>query len=289
MTPEDYAAFLRKAFDAYIDIHVLGTDAPTTRSYLPYGTVDLDAIKWHGLGGLLVKDELRELTNNLNAWLSALRSWQVWLLVCDRYSKDEQWELEHAFITPVATYCLFQPSAIRDTFTFVVTNGIHQVLLAVDSTYKDRLPLDRAPWEPPTYPSRRRKEKQLESIVNRWSEGHQFLQNLCCLDDKATRNATYDFRNRASHGIAPRFSLGMTHAVTRAITQATRLEDRGDGMFHDVPVPGAQAVSYSYGGMQPLDLKRVLETNMEQFELAAACFDNYVSMLKAASSGAISK
>ncbi|WP_406626014.1 hypothetical protein [Acidovorax sp. SDU_ACID1] len=157
MTPDEYDEFLKKAFEAYLRVRAQEACQPS-RAYLPYNVVDLSAPRWSAMGDMLIKDELRELTNILNAWLGTLRHWHAWLTVSQGYSDEDTWQLEYEFIAPLATYCLFQPSAIRDTFTFVVTNGMHQVLLATDSSYKDRLILDQAPWEERKYPTRRKKK-----------------------------------------------------------------------------------------------------------------------------------
>lgn len=279
MTPEEHESLLKRAFDAYLSVRGQPGCIPS-RPYLPYGTVDLKGLRWPTMGDMLIEDELRELTNNLNAWLGALRRWHAWQIVMDDYSEDERWELEHEFVTPLATYCLFQPSALRDTIIFVVTNGMHQVLRSVERSYPDRLELDQAPWEKPSYPTRRKKEAQLAHIVARWPEGALLLAALRKLDDQSNRHATSDFRNRASHSIAPRFSRGITRTVTRAVVQATRMEPKGDGYFHAVAVPGQISISYGFGGTDPLDLNQVREVNVQQFEVAVACFDHYVTLLK---------
>ncbi|MBN9368877.1 MAG: hypothetical protein J0H59_17860 [Comamonadaceae bacterium] len=278
MTPDEYDEFLKKAFEAYLRVRAQEACQPS-RAYLPYNVVDLSAPRWSAMGDMLIKDELRELTNILNAWLGTLRHWHAWLTVSQGYSDEDTWQLEYEFIAPLATYCLFQPSAIRDTFTFVVTNGMHQVLLATDSSYKDRLILDQAPWEERKYPTRRKKEEQLASVINRWPKGRSLLDNLRRLDDGTTRDATSDFRNRSSHSIAPRFSRGTTRMVTRTIEQATRMERRADGGCEWVPVSGKTAVCYGFGGTEPLDLDQVRQVNLAQFDIAVACFDLYLALL----------
>lgn len=281
MTPAEHQQFLRKAFDAFQLVRATPGHLPAG-DYLPYDIVDLRALNWRAMGWILVEDDLRELTNNLNAWLSALRRWHAWSEVALNHSEDERWELEHEFIAVIATYCLFQPSAIRDTITFVATQGIHQVLCATDATYEDRLPLDGEPWDKPSYPTRRKKEEQLQTIADRWPKGKQLLAALRQLDDAATRKATSDYRNRASHSIAPRFSRGVTRAVTRTIVQAAHIETDSDGRAERVPIPGKATVSYGFGGTEPLDLGQVRAVNLKQFEIAVACFHHYISLLKTA-------
>lgn len=156
---------------------------------------------------------------------------------------------------------------------------MHQVRLKVDATYKDQLPLDQDPWEKPGYPTRRKKEGQLRTIVQKWPESRALLEDLYRLDDMATRQATSDFRNRASHSIAPRFSRGITRTVTRTVVQATRIEVNGDGSFRDVPISGKTAVSYGIGGIEPLDLDHVYAVNLNQFDIAIRCFDSYIALL----------
>lgn len=281
MSPDQHQKFIKEAFDAFLEVRRCGECLPSC-SYLPYDIVDLTSLQWPTMGDMLIQDELRELTNNLNAWLDSLRRWHAWTIVARGYSEDDKWELEDEFITTIATYCLLKPSSIRDTFTLVATNGMHQVRLAVDPTYKDRLPLDRAPWDKPTYPPRRKKEDQLATVLQQWPESSAFLQSLRCLDDKATREATSNFRNLISHSIAPRFSSGVTRMVTRTVVQATKNEPRGDGCFNRVPIPDAIAIRYGFGGTGPLDLNKAWEINQAQFYVAVDCFNSYIAMLSSA-------
>lgn len=109
---DEYRVFLEKAFSAFLAVRANGYCLPDRR-YLQYDVVDFGGFQWPTMSSLLIEDELRELTNNLNAWLSALQRWHAWLIVARNYTEDDRWELEHEFIAPLATYCLFQPSAAR--------------------------------------------------------------------------------------------------------------------------------------------------------------------------------
>lgn len=203
-TPEQHESFLRQSFDAYLAARRRG-DLEPVRRYILYDAIDLSLVSRPPISFALVEDELRELTNNLNAWMGMLRLWHAWMIVAAELSDDDLWDIEIDFIIPLATFCLFQPSSVRDTFTLVATNGMHQVRLLVDADYADCLPLDQDPWMPPKYPNRRKKEGQLEAVLKPWPEGQALLESLQRLDDGATRRATADFRNRASHSIARGF------------------------------------------------------------------------------------
>lgn len=70
-TPEEYQAFLRTALNNFLAVRQ-GDGLEPARDYLPYNAVDFAQISWLTMRDVLVKDELRELTNSLNAWLGAL-------------------------------------------------------------------------------------------------------------------------------------------------------------------------------------------------------------------------
>ncbi len=90
---------------------------------------------------------------------------------------------------------------------------------------------------------------------------------------------TGDFRNRASHGIAPRFSVGITSTVTRTRQQATKLERQPDGTYKDMPVPGQLSTGYGVGGTEPLSMQQAWTANLAQFEHARRTFDAYIALL----------
>ncbi|WP_208457628.1 hypothetical protein, partial [Burkholderia gladioli] len=127
--------------------------------------------------------------------------------------------------------------------------------MLIDQQIPDHLVGDPVkPGGRPRYPSRREKEGQLTSMALRWPSGSAFIEAVTKLDGKANRDATSDFRNRASHAIAPRFSAGITSPVTRTVEQATGYEQQADGTFKDVPIDGT-TVSYGVGGIAPLDMR----------------------------------
>ena len=228
----------------------------------------------------LVKDELRELTNQLNHWLGNLRRWHAWNEVLKAESTDVRWEAEWGWVEPLAFYCMFQPSASRDRFIMVATNALHQIRMGLDPAVKDELLGDpTTPGDDRFFPTRRDKERQLKALAKPWTMGKAFIRALGQLDDRAYRALTGDFRNRASHGIAPRFSVGITSTVTRTRQQAMKLEQQPDGTYRDVPVPGQLSTSYGFGGTAPLSMRDAWTANLAQFEHARRTFDAYIALL----------
>ena len=228
----------------------------------------------------MVGGELRELTNEMNQWLGSLRRWHAWNEILGKHEQEVRWATEWEWVEPLAFQCMVQPSATRDRFIMVATNALHQVRMALDPTIKDELLGDPTrPEERRFFPSRRDKEHQLKELANRWPAGKAFIQTLGQLDDRGYRRVTADFRNRASHGIAPRFSVGYTAMVTRTRQQATRLEEQPNKRFMEVPVPDRMATSYGFGGTPPLSMEHAWETNRAQFDRARGTFDAYVRLL----------
>ena len=175
---------------------------------------------------------------------------------------------------------MFQPSASRDRFIMVATNALHQIRMGLDPAVKDELLGDpTTPGDDRFFPSRRDTERQLKVLANPWAMGKAFIQALGQLDDRGYRALTGDFRNRASHGIAPRFSVGITSTVTRTRQQAMKLEQQADGTYKDVPMPGQLSTSYGFGGTEPLSMQAAWTANLAQFEHARRTFDAYIALL----------
>jgi hypothetical protein len=231
----------------------------------------------------MVSGELSEATNLLHQWLRSLRHWNVWNELLQAEDSDFRWAAEWEWVEPLAFHCLFQPSATRDRFTLLATNALHQVRMAIDPTIKDELLGDpSAPGKRAVYPSRRAKESQLTAFANPFPAGKAFMQALRQLDDGTYRKGTVDFRNRASHGFAPRISVGITSMVTRERVQATTLERQADGRFLNVLVPDKMATSYGFGGIGPLVMESTWKANCQQFARARGLFEAYIALLQEA-------
>lgn len=235
----------------------------------------------------LVDGELRELTNTLNEWRGALRRWYVWLSVLDGFSAEDAWDLQWEFVESTAFQCLFYPSAARDRFTFVATNALHQVRMASDAAYPDRLISDPKPGkeDKPGFQPRSKSESQLEEIASPLEGGAAFVAAVRALDEDDYLELTKNFRNLASHAIAPRLTVGHTNMVVRRVVPATTLVQQANGTYKDEPVPGKQHVSYGFGGTEPLQMREVFAGNLAEFQKAADCFNAYVNVLNKALAG----
>lgn len=283
---KQYTAFLRKAFSRYLSSLNTGGIEPNL-NYLPYDFEnELDKYALGMIGDLMVRDEIREITNILNHWHGHLLRWHAWNKVLPGYSQDEAWDLRREFLEPLSHHCLLSPAAARDTLTFVATNSIHQLRLALERSYKDFLDGDPTkPGRKPTHLTRAKKEKRLEEIVLPWSEGADLISAIRSIDDKTYRDSTWDYRNRSSHAIGPRMALGHTQAVTRLVQQATELKDQGDGTFQKEPILEKMSVSYAIGGTPPLDMEESRKLNLAQYHKARAAYLIYRDLVFKLASG----
>ena len=282
---EETVSLLRAAIDAYLMHRVRGTLEPSERP-LPYDFDEIDRVQWRVLGHTMVVDELRELTNCMNEWQLSLRRWQAWNSVLLSFGEQDAWTVRREFVEVLAHYCLLQPSAVRDKFTFVVTNAMHQVHLASDVDYRDVLVGDPAePGQRLRYPSRREKEERLAGVIKGFPGATPFLHKLRSLDDEACRQQISDYRNLVSHSIGPRLGIGLTRAVVRRVEPATELAQQPDGTFRLTPVAGRLAVSYGLGGTEPLDMESAWSVCFTQYRRARLCYDQYRALLRAGLAG----
>lgn len=134
----DVFDLLRIGFDEYLACRKNNELVPSDE-YLSYDFDWIDGLHWQDLGKIMVKDELRELTNIMNHWQGSLQKWRIWNNVIEKYNSNDAWELRLEFLESLAHHCLLQPSAVRDTFTFVATNSMHQIRLASEKGYQDYL------------------------------------------------------------------------------------------------------------------------------------------------------
>lgn len=277
----------RATAEAYLDACELEDGVLPDPMPLPYDPVS-------GIGDVIwplpfidrmVADDLRELTNGLNEWKGALRRWCVWNKVLTGLEPDSRWGVEWEFVEPFAFMNMFQPSSTRDRFGYIATNAIHQILWALDPKREDRLAGDpKDISKKARIPGRTERETQLIGMVERWPEGLLFVTALQALDGDDYETATKDFRNRATHAIAPRFTYGETEFVTR-IWEPERFERQKDGSLRPVEVPKKLQLSYAFGGTGPLDMDATWAVNVEQFNLAKTCFYTYAALLTVALSG----
>lgn len=130
--------------------------------------------------------------------------------------------------------------------------------------------------------SRRAAENQLRRVGGGWKSGATLLDALAKLDNRQYRNATLDYRNRASHFIAPRLLAGQVELYLRFLTPAQRIVDNEDGSFSVVEVPNKKVVAYGLGGIDPFSLDDIIKLNKPQYLYAVEALSIYETLLREA-------
>jgi hypothetical protein len=241
----------------------------------------VDSVEWKiPFVEMMVNGELRESINWLNSWLRNLERLKIWAAILVDYSDDEAWGLRHHFVEPLVYFCMLQPSSTRDRLGQVATNGVHQANLCVDADYKDFL--DQDELKPGQFLSRKKLENQLARLVKRWAVGDQLMAALQSLDSEAHRQKTFDYRNEASHFIAPRVEFGEVQFVTRRREPFPELVKQADGTARLIEHPERKCVAYGFGGIRPLTLAEIIETNSQEYDFAVAALAAYSNLLREA-------
>jgi hypothetical protein len=230
--------------------------------------------------GLMVEGELRESINLVNAWTRHLLELEAWSTVLRTYSEDDAWSLRTHFVEPAVYYCMLQPSSTRDRLAQVATNGIHQANLRTVPGYKDELKQDKL--RAGRFLGRKEAENQLAEIGKHWIANDRLLRALRSLDSEEHRENTLHYRNEASHFIAPRLELGEVQIVTRDIVPDQKIIERDDGTCRFEDIPNTNTVSYRVGGIRPLTLAEVIESNSLQLQLAKKALEAYSAVLREA-------
>ena len=254
--------------------------APTPEHFpLPYTLCDKakDANWSHmPLADHLVAGDLSETINQLNAWCEWLMHLSVWTDVLDHFDEQKAWNIQHSYVDPLAQICLMQPSSARDRFGHIATNAIHQANLCTIEGYPDQLKQDGQ-----KHPlSRKQLEGQISEIGKHWSGTTAFLDALVTVDSKAYRDATMNYRNLASHAIAPRFRFGITNTVVRSWGSISKLVDQGNGTSLLVEDATQMRASYGFGGTEALDLRSVYQLSHAEFSKTVTTFDAYSHLLQ---------
>lgn len=275
----EYINLLRDSFEEFL--RYLDEPLEPDDPYLPYDFPYITAARWNFMANALLQDELREVTNRLHEWRDMLRRWHAWNRVVSLKEETPAWDLRREFMEPLMHTCLMMPSAMRDIFTFVGTNALHQVRLHLEPGYTDRLEGDPSAAVPtPRSLTRRQKETRLVQVARPLENTSDFIHAIRQLDSEDYRTKTSDYRNLNSHAIGPRIALGQTRMVTRRVVPATRMEPQEDGTGRIVEVPDRYVASYAIGGLQPLDIDTARTANVEQYTVARACFDFFTGILK---------
>lgn len=221
------------------------------------------SVKERMIWGLSVSPQIGETINCANDWCQQLHIWNIWLHVLPELSGEQRWELESSSVNPVAFFCMLQPAAHSDRLLELAENLLHQANLIVVKGYEDRLDQDSLPAG--RHLQRKQALEQADRLGQGWAAYSRFRELYCQINGKEYRRATANFRNRAVHSLASRWTQGDILAAARSIEPWEDMVQQEDGGWLRVPHPKKKAVRYAIGAQLPLDMARMHALNLEQY------------------------
>lgn len=286
-----HRAFLSSTYQQYLLArNSKSSIGPNILSYLSYDLCDEQesAINFEiPLVGLQVIHDLRSLLNCMNAWITEMHKWEAWLRIIDDYSEDERWELRLEFVDPIAHRCLLEPSAMCDRILSALYFLLHHAKLSLDSSYKDELATDaaakkalRAGKEHTRYMQRRELGEEIDHLSESWKTAQAVCEKTKLLDSETLREATLNYRNAASHSIAPNFEFGVLPYVKRQLRFAEFMTPNDDGTVTFKKDRSRTAISYGFGEHSPLQHLETFQLIRMQVKLAKDAMRAYETLLR---------
>jgi len=200
--------------------------------------------------GQMFEEFSGEIANSLNLLNDYAFRLKVWSTLVPPMNDQEKLDATHEFIEPIATLALNLPYIIRSRFIFAIAHLCHQANQSKEGdAWKDDLPLDDELFF-----------VHADKYGTAWRSYRRCKLRLEKLGDKKFQIATLDFRNSYNHRFSPRVVIGITQIVTR------RLSSSG--------------VSYTFGGLQPLQLDFVANLLAEQFNRGQAAFEAFQKLVR---------
>lgn len=285
--------FLLKAYERQVEArYSTHHHGPEILRYHPYDLCkgeELDVGFRVPNANLQVEDDFRSLVNCLNCWITEMLKWQAWIPILDSYDEDDRWQLRIEFVDPIAYRCLLEPSAMRDRFLRAMHFLLHHANMSVNPEYKDVLKADAQSKKAldrgdavscERHMSRREFEAEISVLNKGWSSAESVIERLKKIDGASVREATLDFRNNASHSIAPEFELGIAPCVVRRIKYAQTMEHQGNGTVTWNDDKTRTVVSYGFGHRDPLQHQQTFQAVRAQVKRTRDALEAYGALLK---------
>ena len=177
---------------------------------------------------------------------------------------------------------------MRDRISNALYFLLHHANLSTASGYPDELATDQFEQDAlrkgrvkPQYLPRSKLDKQLDklSVKGHWNTAHAVIEKLELLDNETLREATLNYRNAASHSIAPRFEMGVIPYVKRQYKLAGSRIPQADGATPKREGQTGFVLSYGFGEHDPLQHAPTFRLIRAQLKLARDTLCAYEALL----------
>lgn len=234
--------------------------------------------------GFAISIGLQESISWFNSWLITLADLEAWRIVLrNEYNEQEKWALRHHFVDRLAYFSLLQPSSNRERICVMATNFACRAH-AKFFPEKKETPLSNSLKNKGNMLKRSDKERQLLGLVENWAYGRALVDALQKIDGESYREATNQYRNKASHYIPPRIEFGDLPIVSRQVISIVEEdpiseEDRISRDFFEKQGV-TKVVDYSYEVVHPIKLDAVIALGREQIGFVQEALDASQAFIK---------
>ncbi len=222
---------------------------PFKGKFMPYdwsGLPDTLPIRWMAYAEMW-SEFSREIANSINDLSRFTHRLAAWETVVSGLNDKQRFDLAHEFVDPLATLALNLPYVVRSRLIFATTHLCHQANSGVkDTSWIDELPLDEDIYF-----------GAADGYGKGWKRYPKLKTSLEGIAGKDFREGTDDFRNSYNHRFSRRIVIGQTRIVRRSID------------------PKSKAVTYGFGGTEPMTLKTVVELLGKQCERCYKAFEAF--------------
>ena len=194
----------------------------------------------------MARDRTRDLANTLNEFCHYMNQLQAWECAYSETPEDERIDVLFEFVQPLAFLCLGQPYVIEQR----MLGAVHELSREANRV-TGRGPADKR---------RRASLKSASHVASVWDEWESFARSLTGLNSDGFMKRVYNFRHEFTHGFPRQLEIGLTPFVTVEVL---------DG-----------SVRTRIGAQPPLPLSDVTGALRNQHEIASACFESYLLLMR---------
>ena len=194
---------------------------------------------------LMAQDFTRELLNEVNGFMTDIRSLDAWSKVNDQCPKDHKVDLSIEILGPASSSTINRIYVVQQRLIYVSCMLLHQTTMIIDPSKKDAA-LD---------------EERID--INTLSRFNSASINIAELESslrKINIKSFRNFRHSYQHRIPPNIEIGLSPFVTRNNKEKPN-------------------ISYGLGGQKPLAIKDILPILYEQHEICVSAFHQVWKLL----------
>lgn len=187
--------------------HLIGLPVSQAK-YLSFDQYNIPADIAHGFRWFIfhnmAQDFTQELLNEINGFITDIRSLDAWSRVNNQCPKDHKADLAIEILGPAASSTINRVYVVKQRLIYVSFMLLHQTIMIIDPSRRD-FHLCEKDIDINT----------LSQLNNTSINIAELIKSLRKIDDNSFRNKSKNFRNSYQHRIPPNIEIGLSSFVTR--------------------------------------------------------------------------